>query len=762
MPTGADIARALGGTWDGRTGKARCPAHKDRTPSLSISEGDDGVPLVHCHAGCEQGDVIDALTLFGIDLRRGGPSTDASTLSTYRHKTLGKPSRTWPYHDARGLVVGAVARWDTADGKDIRPLIATDGRWRAGGLPEPRPLFRLPDILGNADAPILICEGEKAAEAAATLFPHVVATTPAHGAKSPHKTDWTPIAGREVLIWPDNDAPGAAFAAAVGRLAGQAGAAPVRVVPLPETLPDKWDLADEAPDGIDLAALLVAAQVPDPKASANENVDSESDDQAIARLAAMSQIEYERARKQAANDLGFGRVAMLDKMVAAQRPDNGNLQGTAVAWAEPDPWPDPVNGAALLVELEALMRRYVHLPDGGAEAAALWALYTWAFNCFSVAPNLMVTAPEREAGKSRVTEMLSWMVPRPKPVSDASIAAIIRGIERYQPTLLFDEAQHFLNRRAEDPIRGILLASFSRRFAQVERCEGDANEVRTFSTFTPKAMNGKNVANTDDMLTSRSIVIPMIRAPSRMPELREDRDPVGDELRRKCARWRNDLESDLISAEPDMGERYGRSADVWRPLFAVADAAGGDWPAMARRSAAALDAATAAIADNETLGTMLLADIRDVFAEAGDPDRIRAKEMDEKLRAIPERPWSALGRSGKPMTASKRGQLLKPYGIVRQSVWIERQSVSGYTRGSFMRAWNANLPAATANQPSRCEESKDTAGYSHPQGYRSNPKPNTLDSPKPAETGDSSHLEGWNAGNGQLARKIHEKVTAAP
>ena len=68
-----------------------------------------------------------------------------------------------------------------------------------------------------------------------------------------------------------------------------------------------------------------------------------------------------------------------------------------------------------------------------------------------------------------------------KPVSDASAAAIIRGIERDGPTLLFDEAQSFLKRKGDDPIRGVLLASFARRFANVERVEGDGHEVRTFS-----------------------------------------------------------------------------------------------------------------------------------------------------------------------------------------------------------------------------------------------------------------------------------------
>ena len=213
------------------------------------------------------------------------------------------------------------------------------------------------------------------------------------------------------------------------------------------------------------------------------------------------------------------RVALLDAAFGTKRgAGNGaQLQGQLVEWPEVVPWPEAVDGPALLAEIARLFWHYVSLPNGGAEALALWALYNWVFEAFAVCPNLMVTAPERESGKTRVTELLSWMVPRPNPVSDASVAVIFRGIERDRPTLLFDEAQHFLRRRPDDPIRGILLAGFSRRFAIVNRCEGDNHEPRRFSTFAPKAMNGRKLAALDDMLTSRSVVIPMTRARKRYP-----------------------------------------------------------------------------------------------------------------------------------------------------------------------------------------------------------------------------------------------------
>ena len=285
----------------------------------------------------------------------------------------------------------------------------------------------------------------------------------------------------------------------------------------------------------------------------------------LAKLREGRPADWERFR--AMYKTAGGRVVALDRLTAPAV--NGDArQGEAVAFEDPAPWGDSVDGAKLLDDVKAKVEHYADLPAGGAVAVSVWGLWTWCIGSFSVAPNLMLTAPERESGKSRVTELLSWIVPRAKPVSDASAAAIIRGIAKDRPTLLFDEAQSFLKRKADDPIRGILLASFSRRFGYVERCEGDANEVRRFDTFAAKALNGRNLARVDDMLTSRSVVIPMTRAAKRLPDLRADRDPVGLDVRRQCARWALDNAAALRAADPDMGHtvwaRGGRVAPAVR------------------------------------------------------------------------------------------------------------------------------------------------------------------------------------------------------
>ena len=103
-----------------------------------------------------------------------------------------------------------VFRWNKPDGeKEIRPLswFAGEG-WRFRAWPDARPLYRLDGIAAEPDALIVICEGEKAADAAAMIFPQSITTTSSGGAQATAKTDWAPLAGRSVLIWPDNDDPG--------------------------------------------------------------------------------------------------------------------------------------------------------------------------------------------------------------------------------------------------------------------------------------------------------------------------------------------------------------------------------------------------------------------------------------------------------------------------------------------------------------------------------------------------------------------------
>src|SRR4030042_1091073 len=135
-----------------------------------------------------------------------------------------------------------VWRLNSADGKDIRPVSKTTDGWIIGGMPEPRPLYRLPELLARPKERAYVCEGEKAADAATTIG--LLATTSPHGCESASKADWRPLAGREVVILPDNDDAGRRYAQDVTSiLVKLQPAATVKIVQLPG-LPAKGDIYD--------------------------------------------------------------------------------------------------------------------------------------------------------------------------------------------------------------------------------------------------------------------------------------------------------------------------------------------------------------------------------------------------------------------------------------------------------------------------------------------------------------------------------------
>lgn len=183
-------------------------------------------------------------------------SDEPTSIETFADRGLGNPSRCWGYRNEAGMLVSVVARYETETGKQTRPWIhARKGNlakpaWYQKAHPDPRPLYRLPQLLAApAGSFVLVPEGEKGADAAQTLFPAYVATTSAGGAAAAKATDWGAITGMIIVILPDHDEPGRRYAADVARLSRAAGAASVRAVKWPDEFPEKWDIADPLPDG---------------------------------------------------------------------------------------------------------------------------------------------------------------------------------------------------------------------------------------------------------------------------------------------------------------------------------------------------------------------------------------------------------------------------------------------------------------------------------------------------------------------------------
>ncbi|MGP6462398.1 DUF927 domain-containing protein [Pseudomonas parakoreensis] len=193
-----------------------------------------------------------------------------------RHRDHGAPSKVWIYRDASGQPLMALYRFDLGPDEDGKPKKvfapltwcqrsnSETTQWRWQGLPDPRPLLRLEELALRDSAPVVVCEGEKAADAAGELMPDYVATCWPNGSNSWHKADLTPLKGRLIVLWPDNDSSGFSCMEEVAKRLHEIGAESVRFIELtvfkrkPTLKEDRaafakggeWDDGDDAADAV--------------------------------------------------------------------------------------------------------------------------------------------------------------------------------------------------------------------------------------------------------------------------------------------------------------------------------------------------------------------------------------------------------------------------------------------------------------------------------------------------------------------------------
>jgi Protein of unknown function (DUF3631)/RepB DNA-primase from phage plasmid len=409
-------------------------------------------------------------------------------------------------------------------------------------------------------------------------------------------------------------------------------------------------------------------------------------DPLLVELARLSRFEYDRRRKKEAKKLGI-KVDTLDREVAELRAQNAADKDFLPHWTV-EPWPEQVDGAALLDALRAHFRRYVVLPEHADIALALWTLNTWAFESFDIAPYLSITSPTRRCGKTVLMTMLYWLCRRGKKSDSMSKPAIYRSVDTERPTLVLDEVGWVLD--PKDERQGILCGGFERN-GFVEVCEGEGRSITTrlFSTFCPKAFG--LIGQLTATLTDRSIVIPMRRkTPAEKAERlrRRDTEEHG-QLRRRCLRWATDnVEALAQVASPGLTALNDRANDLWEPLLAIADRVGGVWPDRARTAALALSGGD--LAGDDTQGAELLADARRAF-DAGKLPEMTTKTFISALCDDPERPWASYAK-GEPITDRQLAKLLRPFGIVSVTVHpLGAPHAKGYRRADFEDAWGRYL-----------------------------------------------------------------------
>lgn len=695
---------------------AYCPVHEadghGHKPSLSVAPGNKVAVVLNCHAGCSHAAIMAAL---GIEATSRKASGQRRIIATY------------PYTDTSGKVLFEKVRYEPKDFR-IRHRDASGAEvWRLPAGIEP-PLYRLPAVKAAmaSGEPVYLVEGEKDADRLAAAG--LCATTNFDGAAAGHqKPKWrasytAALAGADVVLLPDNDEPGRAHMRHIA--AALAGKALVHWLELPG-LPLKGDASnwlDAGHTADEFKALAADAPPPPtdkrqlaggtpPHADASNHIDDDKTE--IARLAALSPLAYDRERTAAAKQLGC-RGDTLDRLVRAFRGDQDKTSasgGATLEFPEIEPWPEAVDGAVLLNDLAASVKRFMSLPDHAAAAIALWVMNSYiVVNHGHIAPIIAVTSPEKRCGKSTLLNWLYLLADRPLLAANITAAAVFRTVDAYHPTLIIDEGDSFLG-ESGDELRGILNSGHSRHTAFVIRVCGEEMEPRRFSTWGCKAIAliGK-LEGRFSTLADRSIEIQLRRKMpgERLMKLRHAGIAHFEELARRCARFAADHGVRIGSARPDIPDVLNdRAQDNWESLLAIADLAGGIWPRLARTVAIALSGGAEDDSSDGSRGVQLLADLRRYF-DGGNATSYPTETLLRYLHGIGEAPWASFTKAGKPMTARHLAGMLRPYKIIPRSVRVAEtartsatDTPKGYHVADFADAFSRYLPDIRHNATSQ-------------------------------------------------------------
>jgi hypothetical protein len=355
----------------------------------------------------------------------------------------------------------------------------------------------------------------------------------------------------------------------------------------------------------------------------------------------------------------------------------------------------------VLDHVTTFVRRYSAFPsEHCAPTLALWYAHTHIADRLYVTPRLILDSAEPGSGKTRVLEVAQYLVAAPEMTVSASRAALFRLVAEGPVTILFDEVDTVFNAKtggSNEDLRAMLNAGY-KRSATIPRYDARTRTVQRFPVYTPAALAGI-AGGMPATITTRAITIHMRRrrtheqvAPFRERVVEQQAQPI----RAALAQWMAAVADQVSTAEPAMPDGVtDRSAEIWEPLIAIADAAGDHWPTTAR------DACRHFVRTpgRGELDVRLLADIRDVFDKAG-TDRMPSRNLLAHLLTNEDARWADL-----PLNARQLARRLRRYGVGPVTFSTTTGTFKGYVtfptigkqaQAGLAEAWR-RYPPATGN-----------------------------------------------------------------
>ena len=619
------------------------------------------------------------------------------------HPELGMPDMQWAYRLPDGAVCFYVYRFNLDQGKkETRPVSysSREKRWVWKYPQNPLPIYGLERLcLSSA---VVVVEGEKACDAAQRQFPNMVCVTSAKGSGQAFDSSWSGLAEKDVIIVPDNDAPGLDYAIAVTALGLVAEA---KTISIKDVTKLGWAAGD------DLADHEVQADFLDDAVDYSEYFKPAELESAIVRAASQLEPgEFDRKRNRLSDIIGVS-VSTLKKLVKQARRNLESESTDAINWGDqlvepnPEPWDGDVDTAKLYGDIKALAKRHVVMTDGQATTVALWIMYTYVYEVLPQSPILLLTSASPRCGKSTLLDLIGGLVSRCMSTANISTAAIYRSIELAKPTLLVDEADTFLSGNHE--AAGVLNSGHTKRSAFITRVEkiGDQHLPKRFSTFCPKCVAMIDLPKSAALL-DRCIVIRLERAVSTdSPEpLPYDIHEAYGDIRRRLVKWAEPYLEDGLEMDLSLVSRgkNARAHGNWSVLASVAQTAG-DEVVKELKQAASLLSDTDKFSEDLTrdllsaLATIFFDQLKaerfeeaiktPVLALKGNHDLVASSLLTKKLNDLKHMSWADFN-VGKGITERGLAKQLKPLGIFPQQARVNAQQTRGYRLGQFVSVWD--------------------------------------------------------------------------
>ncbi len=668
--------------------QAICPAHDDKVPSLSISDGGDKI-LLHCHAGCSIDNICNALGISKNNLfyKNNNSNPKVKKISKFEEilKKANEPDRRHPYILKKGikpigikqlrenLVIPMYSK-NTLSG--LQFIDSNGNKKFAKGSMLAGSYFRIDGTHGM----VFLCEGYATGATIHSLTNSTVYIAfSANNLKNvyhllKHKY-------KEVVIAADNDHQKSNNTGITAAIEATDGNLFAKIVYPPST------------DGVsDFNDLFLKNQKEAKKELNNIRytyqviIDTLQDKSDVEKVKSLQDLKNKLALlDELERELVFDyieKTKILTKpQIKAYKKDIKKIsenqekekKDDSVIVEDITPYHDDLDSEELANEILTLLNNYIYTDS--VENFYLLTTYiflTYSFEKFPVLPMLLLTSPVKRSGKTTTLNTLAGLVSKALLVGNISPAAVFRVIEKYKPTLLIDEVDAGLAKNEE--LRGILNAGHTKATAFVIR-SGDKTqnfEPVKFNTFSPKILAMIGLPSTT--WVDRSVIIKMSRKPTnvKLKKLPLDFFEKTLEIRQKLKKWSESTQ--FIDPPQDALPNIAndRAFDNYYPLLTISYNISEKWFENVKRAITN--------AENDEEGEMkieLLKDLYNFFTEK-DTEKAATRDIVEYLNDLDERPWPDF-RNGKGINARILAKMLKDFGVVSKNIKDYSKVAKGYT-----------------------------------------------------------------------------------